>query len=75
MPQAKPSFSPLETHGERLREVGRNVAITRQAYEDALALRDRAVIEAKDCGLSYAQVAKLAEMSPARVVQILAKAS
>jgi len=74
MPQVNRTVSPLDSFGERLSAAGDDVAAKRQAYEDAVKLRDEIVVEAIDeAGLNYAQVAKLAKLSTARVVQIVAK--
>lgn len=74
MDQPSARITLLEPYAERLRVAAIEVLTTRQAYEDAVALRDEIVVEAMDGGASYAEVARYGQLSPARVVQIVAKA-
>jgi hypothetical protein len=45
----------------------------RAALDDELEVRDAAIIEAIDAGQVFAEVARWAELSPARLNQIIAR--
>jgi hypothetical protein len=57
----------------RLQKASRDVELSRQAHEDALERRGEVIVAAMDAGLSYEQVARAANLSTTRVVQIVAK--